>query len=61
MFLYYPYFICLLANIEICFSQNHRAMGKSKKIVSQFPTKVKRVQKICKELKEVQNHRGAFE
>ena len=31
MFLYYPYFICLLANIEICFSQNHRAMGKSKK------------------------------
>lgn len=32
-----------------------------KKILPQFLTKVKRVQKICQGLKEVQKYRGAFE
>ena len=31
--------------IEMCFSQNHRKMGKSEKILLQFVTKAKKVQR----------------
>ena len=36
-------------------------MGKSEKILPQFLTKVKRIQKIYQRLKEVQKYLGAFE